>query len=207
MRGRILLLGLMGAVVMLLGGCGEMTCKHSYQTEAHTEATCVEKGTTTYVCEVCGETYIEEEEIDDTAHWSSSMKTLVEPTLTEPGKGEAVCEICGATYEQEISELGDRQSAPYVVDSSTLWKAVKSKGGEDYVRKYIQVTGKVKRVSAFSDMCGYYLEGKEKGSGVVCWVNESSQSLQKGEKATFLGYVAVDNGTTSIEITDCTVLK
>lgn len=211
---KVLTIILLMALTMMISGCdGERvttvakSCDHDYHIENHVAPTCSSKGATTYKCRECGDEYVEAMEIVSGSHRSSEITVLKEPTLTESGTGLSVCELCGVAYERYIREVGDQKSNPYVVSSSKLWKSVRNNGSDDYVGKYIQVSGKVKRVSHYSDANGYYLEGDEVGSGVICWVYERSQSLQKGDEATFLGKVVVNNGQTSIEITCCEVIK
>lgn len=183
------------------------SCEHDYLSESYTPATCSSKGEKVFKCRKCGDQYTEELEISPSSHKAQDITVLKAPTLTEHGTGQSVCELCGTTYERYIYEIGEQISNPYIIDSASLWKSVRKNGSADYAQKYLQVTGKIKRVSVYSDMCGYYLEGNENGSGVICWKNERSQSLQKGQTVTFLGYVSVDNGTESIELTRCEVIK
>jgi len=67
---------------------------HSYKTEV-VAPSCTEGGFTSYVCSVCGDSYIGDE-VDALGHDYDAE--VVEPTCTEGGFTSYVCSVCGDNY-------------------------------------------------------------------------------------------------------------
>lgn len=79
------------------------TGEHDYQVTDNTDATCTEKGSVTYTCSVCGDTYTEESDFAD--HDYKEVETK-DATCTEDGYTKYECTICGDSYEDVIKASG-----------------------------------------------------------------------------------------------------
>jgi hypothetical protein len=82
------------------------TCTHIWQEGVvTTKPTCENAGVMTYVCDWCGESYVEP--IEATGHaWDDGVVTK-EPTATEDGVKTYTCAHCGATRTEVIEKTGD----------------------------------------------------------------------------------------------------
>jgi len=200
-------LPLLAASVLLTGCTSEpvlKVCEHKYVPVLTKEASCTEKGEMTYTCSLCNEQYAEEVPVK--RHSVTDFKVTDKPTVNDWGYQVGICSVCGEEVTESIPRLGSTKDYPRpLMSSADLYKSVKKKGCEQYVGDWMTVKGKIKQVSTFSDMNGYYLEGKT-GQGVVCWINERSQSLSKGQTVTFVGKVSVDAGNDHIELSYCEVV-
>ena len=79
-------------------------CAHSYEAVA-TEATCVEPGFTTYTCNLCGDTYVD----DYTAltdHSYGQWSVEKEPTCTAEGREICACTYCGEKQSRTVEAKG-----------------------------------------------------------------------------------------------------
>lgn len=79
------------------------TGEHDYQVTDSTDATCTEKGSVTYTCSVCGDTYTEESDFAD--HDYKEVETK-DATCTEDGYAKYECTVCGDSYEDVIKATG-----------------------------------------------------------------------------------------------------
>lgn len=79
------------------------TGEHDYQVTDSTDATCTEKGSVTYTCSVCGDTYTEESDFAD--HDYKEVETK-DATCTEDGYTKYECTFCGDSYEDVIKASG-----------------------------------------------------------------------------------------------------
>ena len=82
------------AVCVVCGAENGTALGHSYN-EVVTDPTCTTDGYTTYTCETCGDSYV-----DDTvsAHGHSYAGVVTEPTCTTDGYTTYTCETCGDSY-------------------------------------------------------------------------------------------------------------
>lgn len=79
------------------------TGEHDYQSTDSTDSTCTEKGSVTYTCSVCGDTYTEESDFAD--HDYKEVETK-DATCTEDGYTKYECTVCGDSYEDVIKATG-----------------------------------------------------------------------------------------------------
>ncbi len=79
------------------------TGKHTYEVTDSTDATCIEAGSVTYTCSVCGDTYTEE---TDLAEHTYEVTETTDATCTEDGSTTYTCSVCGDTYEETIPATG-----------------------------------------------------------------------------------------------------
>lgn len=83
----------------------EDACEHSYAFAVTKEATCTEKGVTTYTCGICGDSYTEEIAVDATAHnWNADYTVDEAATCTEAGSKSIHCSACDATKNSTVIE-------------------------------------------------------------------------------------------------------
>jgi len=93
-----------------------ITCVHNYIGET-LDPTCTEQGYTTYTCELCGDSYI-----DDITepHGHKEQVTVLEPTCTEEGTETVTCAICGILLaENTIPPAGHTEGEWYTVIKPT----------------------------------------------------------------------------------------
>ena len=88
-------LGLSVGDVVWEGTYTSATGEHSYGLTATTDATCIDVGTATYTCSVCGDTYTEE---TDAALGHDYVATVTDPTCVDEGYTTYVCSRCDDTY-------------------------------------------------------------------------------------------------------------
>ncbi len=86
-------------------------CEHSYTSEVTTQATCTEKGCTTYTCGKCGDTYTEE--IAALGH--KHDKVVTAPTCEDKGYTTYTCH-CGDTYVSDHVDALDHDWDEGVID-------------------------------------------------------------------------------------------
>ena len=96
------------------------TGKHDYQVTESTDATCTEKGSTTYACSVCGDTYTEETDFAD--HDYKEVETK-DATCTENGYVKYECPVCGDTYEETIKATGHDDGKWVVTKEASLFNS------------------------------------------------------------------------------------
>ncbi|MBQ2468494.1 MAG: hypothetical protein II503_02310, partial [Clostridia bacterium] len=88
---------------------------HKYEATV-TEPTCTEQGYTTYVCSVCGDSYIAD--YVDPAHKYEAVVT--EPTCTEQGYTTYTCSACGDSYVDDyVDALGHKWNEGEVITEPT----------------------------------------------------------------------------------------
>ena len=75
---------------------------HSYDVTDTKEPTCTEKGSTTYTCGRCGDTYIEE--TDALGHQEGDWTIVKEPRLFSKGEKAIKCAACGEVLKTETVE-------------------------------------------------------------------------------------------------------
>lgn len=74
---------------------------HAYVVTGTTDGTCVIKRTTTYTCEICGHSYVDEGTVDDSNHQNTRTINEVAATCLIDGyTGDLVCDDCGALLRQ-----------------------------------------------------------------------------------------------------------
>ncbi len=84
---------------------------HKYEAIV-TEPTCTKQGYTTYVCSVCGDSYIAD--YVDPAHKYEAVVT--EPTCTEQGYTTYTCSVCGDSYADDyVDALGHKWNEGTVI--------------------------------------------------------------------------------------------
>ncbi len=76
---------------------------HAYEGTV-TEPTCTEGGYTTYVCSVCGDSYVDDY-VDALGH--AYVGTVTEPTCTEQGYTTHTCDRCGDSYADDYVDALD----------------------------------------------------------------------------------------------------
>ena len=79
------------------------TGQHDYQVTDSVDATCTEKGSATYTCSVCGDSYTEE---TDMLEHSYEVVDQKDATCTEDGYTKYECSVCGDSYEETIKATG-----------------------------------------------------------------------------------------------------
>ena len=78
--------------------------EHEYITVS-TEATCIKQGYTTYICSLCGDSYVSN--YVDALGYHSYNSFITEPTCTEQGYTTYTCSGCGDSYTtDEVPALG-----------------------------------------------------------------------------------------------------
>ncbi len=91
---------------------------HSYKKEMTVEATCVNEGTMTYTCTVCGDSYEEVIPVTD-VHTYETVTT--EATCTLDGHVTHTCTVCGDTYEETLPALGHKAGEVVVTKKPGLF--------------------------------------------------------------------------------------
>ena len=198
------------AIVVLLGEMWWLNdyyenrpCTHKWERKLGQRVfgTCIEKGYDIYTCSECGETKKEEDSYFG-LHQVDEYTVVKKATRKERGSKKGICSLCGQEVTTAIDRIGSGVWAPVVMTSSELYKSVQKSGAKQYVGDWIRVTGTIKSVKKYSDIVGYYLEGKT-GQGVVCWTSPYYTDLSVGKTVTFTGKVEVDSGNDHIELTGC----
>ena len=90
-----------------LTACGDKGCEHSYR-ESVTNPTCTERGYTTYTCDKCGDSYVDDY-VDALNH---SNRTWVEEESAIPGVmdgklGHFHCSDCEKNFDEQGNEITD----------------------------------------------------------------------------------------------------
>lgn len=90
----------------LAGVCDvTVTCKHGRTHTVTVDPTCSQEGSTTTICDICGET-LAVDPIAKLPHtWDEGTRTL-EPDCVTPGELQRHCTVCGAEKTEPIPELG-----------------------------------------------------------------------------------------------------
>lgn len=92
---------------------------HDYQIDQskHTDATCTELATETFVCQDCGDTFVQPygELAEHDYKLASDSK---EATCTEAGKLHWVCSVCGDEYFEDQEPLGHDWNKEYTIERS-----------------------------------------------------------------------------------------
>lgn len=96
------------------------TGKHDYQVTDSTDSTCTEKGSATYTCTVCGDTYTEETDFAD--HDYKEVETK-DATCMENGYVKYECSVCGDTYEETIKATGHDDGKWVVTKEASLFNS------------------------------------------------------------------------------------
>lgn len=96
------------------------TGRHDYQVVESTDATCTEKGSATYTCTVCGDTYTEETDFAD--HDYKEVETK-DATCMENGYVKYECSVCGDTYEETIKATGHDDGKWVVTKEASLFNS------------------------------------------------------------------------------------
>lgn len=97
---------------------------HSYNAVV-TAPTCTENGYTTYTCNVCGDSCVDNE--TPALDHAYEVTAVVEPTCNESGWREFVCSLCGDSYKEEI------MSPPHVWTPHTVAPSCTAQGYTEYV--------------------------------------------------------------------------
>lgn len=96
------------------------TGQHDYQVTDSTDATCTDKGSATYTCTVCGDTYTEETDLAD--HDYKEVETK-DATCTENGYVKYECSVCGDTYKEKIKATGHDDGEWVVAKEASLFNS------------------------------------------------------------------------------------
>ena len=131
---------------------------HDYQAKV-TDATCTEKGYTTYTC-ACGDSYVGDY-TDMLAHSFTTYVSNSDATCTEDGTKTAVCEFCSAT--NTVADSGSAKGHAYesvVTESTCLEQGYTTHTcfcGDSYIDSFVEATGHeyVKGVCACGDVTTY----------------------------------------------------
>ena len=83
------------------------TVGHNYEVTEKIDATCLEEGTLTYTCSICGDTYTET--IEAMGH-NYEVTEEIESTCSEEGTITYTCSNCGDTYTETIEATGHSYS-------------------------------------------------------------------------------------------------
>ena len=78
-------------------------CIHDYQQVNTKEPTCTEKGSTTFTCNICGDSYVEDLVLKE-HNYSEVIR--VDATKTETGLVTYSCASCGHSYDETIPATG-----------------------------------------------------------------------------------------------------
>ena len=84
------------------------TGEHTYEVTDSTDATWTEKGSITYTCSACGDTYIEETDMLEHTYEVTDTK---DATCTEDGYTKYECTACGDSYEETTKATGHDDGA------------------------------------------------------------------------------------------------
>ena len=76
---------------------------HNYKESGHTRGTCIAKGTVTYICSRCKDTYTEETEVAPDNHQNTTEKIIKEPTCKKEGIKQTYCNDCNKFVGNEAS--------------------------------------------------------------------------------------------------------
>ena len=131
---------------------------HDYQTKV-TDATCTEKGYTTYTC-ACGDSYVGDY-TDMLAHSFTTYVSNSDATCTEDGTKTAVCDFCSAT--DTVVDSGSAKGHAYesvVTESTCLEQGYTTHTcfcGDSYVDSFVEAAGHdyIKGVCACGDVTTY----------------------------------------------------
>ncbi len=103
------------------------------------------------------------------------------------------------------SETKGTKESPYLLSAQELYNlSTKDNFSNDYLSKWIQVTGKVERISNYPSLTGYYILG-ETNDCIICWVDSNDLVAQKGQTVTFLGQITISDYH-HVEIAYCTIV-
>lgn len=130
------------------------TCEHSYYQnywhEYAQNATCTTPGVAVYECEICGNIYSEETELDPEGHdYVTNMDTYVAPTCQADGFREATCSLCNDHQEYVLSseDYGDHdwdveeESYPTCTTDGIFVAHCKTEGCNETVNEVRPATG------------------------------------------------------------------
>ena len=96
------------------------------------------------------------------------------------------------------------QSNPYVLNAVEWYTAHRDGNAtKKYIDQWVKISGMVLSVSDYGSLKGYYLCGGP-GSGLVCWVEGESVSVQYGQQIEYVGKVTVEDSK-QIELSDGTI--
>lgn len=165
-------------------------------------ATCISDGLKVMKCSGCNETETTILPQNSYSHNVEKYTVTKQPTFTLEGEKRGICTLCGQTVTSTIKTLGTYSESPYSITAYTLYNDILRGNYRNYIGKYLEITGTISSISAYSDMTGYYLYGKT-GQGVVCWVDgKRNTNLVKGAQVTFIGKVS-GGGSDHVEISRC----
>lgn len=104
-----------------------------------------------------------------------------------------------ATSNQQGSE-----NNPYILNA-TAWHTAHCEGTSEqkYIDQWVMVSGTVLSISDYGSLKGYYLSGGP-GSGLVCWAEGDTISVQYGQQIEYVGKVTVEDSK-QIELSDGTI--
>lgn len=137
--------------------CVICNCDHAYVAEV-TEPTCTEQGYTTYVCSLCGDSYVDGY-VDALGHEYGAWHTVLEPTCTEQGLERHECIRCGHPEEQTLDAKGHNYGETITEPSCTEggYTTFTCHCGYSYVGDHTEALGH-HYVDGACDRCGVAME-------------------------------------------------
>lgn len=97
--------------------------QHQYVASVTKEATCKEKGTRTFTCSLCGDSYEEQIPIDSNSH--KYEETTVAAKCDEDGYINKKCLVCGKEETETLTKLGHHYMITSEKSATCLEKGVK----------------------------------------------------------------------------------
>lgn len=113
-----LLTAVLAALMLFALSCAAFAA-HTHEYEAEIKLpTCTREGSVTYVCTICGDSYVGSTYPALGHDWGDGSVTK-EPTCAEPGETTCACTRCGVTMTEQIAALGHNWDAGTVTSAAT----------------------------------------------------------------------------------------
>ena len=97
---------------------------HDYDVQIMLKPTCAEKGSKTFTCIVCSDSY--SEDIEATGNHKYSCEVTTPPTCTEKGIKTFTCSVCDDTYTEDIEATGHNYVGEVTTQPTCTEKGVKT---------------------------------------------------------------------------------